>query len=471
MNKPVEHDVGRKVDLVQQQITEYASQLTYESLSADAVQAAKVRILDTFGALMGGFLDESARIARKSAARSPSPDGATIIGTRMKTTADVAAFVNATTSRCVEMNDTYHGPGSHGGHPSDVIMPVLAAAEHAGCSGRELITGVVLAYEIYLRISDTLPVRTGFDATTFSGIAVAIAAGKMLRLTPEQLAHCVSIGVVPSNPLNQGRSNHLSMWKAVAAGAAGRAGVFAALLARDGMHGPHLPFEGRHGWLKQVAKQPFVLAQMGGNGRTFKIEETLLKKRACCATSVSTILAAEKISDAVRNRLDDVEEVLVDTYANSHRACGSEEHHWSPDSRETADHSIPYGVAAAVIDGTITPSSFDEAHLWNPELRGLMQKVKVRVDADFTRDYERHPVWHRSRVTVVLRGGERVVAETGADETDLSTPMTREQIERKFRGVTEGLLGSHSTGDIIRTLWQLEEVENVSVIPPAFLIA
>jgi 2-methylcitrate dehydratase len=261
------------------------------------------------------------------------------------------------------------------------------------------------------------------------------------------------------------------MWKAVAAGAAGRAGVFAALLARDGMHGPHLPFEGKHGWLKQVAKQPFVLAQMGGNGRTFKIEETLLKKRACCATSVSTILAAEKISDAIRHRLDDVEEVLVDTYANSHRACGSEEHHWSPDSRETADHSIPYGVAAAVIDGTITPRSFDEAHLWNPELRGLMHKVKVRVDADFTRDYERHPVWHRSRVTVVLRGGERVVGETGADETDLSTPMSREQIERKFRGVTEGLLGSGSTGDIIKTLWQLEKVENVGVIPPAFLIA
>ncbi len=471
MNKPVEHDVGRKVDRIQQQIVEYAGKLNYESLSSDAAHAAKVRVLDTFGALMGGFLDESSRIARQSAARSPSPDGATVIGTRMKTTPDTAAFVNATTSRCVEMNDTYHGPNSHGGHPSDVIMPVLAAAEYAGCSGREFITGVVLAYEIYLRISDTLPERTGFDCTTFSGIAVAAAAGKMLRLTPEQLEHCVSIGVVPCNPLNQGRSNHLSMWKAVAAGAAGRAGVFAALLARDGMHGPHLPFEGKHGWVKQVAKQPVVLAEMGGNGRAFKIEETLLKKRACCATSVSTILAAENVSGAVRGRIDEVEEVLVDTYANSHRACGSEEHHWNPDSRETADHSIPYGVAATLIDGTVTPRSFDDAHLWNPELRGLMHKVKVRVDADFTRDYERHPVWHRSRVTVVLCDGERIVGETGADETDLSTPMNKEQIERKFRGVTEDLLGSRRVDGIIKMLWQLEDVKNVAAIPPAFLLA
>lgn len=470
MNKPVEHQVVRKVDAIQQQISDYAAGLRYEDLSPQAVNAAKVRILDTFGALMGGFSDDSSRIARKSAARSPCPEGATVIGTRMKTTPDVAAFVNATTSRCVEMNDTYHGPASHGGHPSDVIMPVLAAAEHAGASGRDLILGVILAYEIYLRISDTLPERTGFDCTTFAGIAVAAAAGRMLRLTPQQLWHCVSIGVVPCNPLNQGRSNHLSMWKAVAAGSAGRSGVFAALLARDGMHGPHLPFEGKHGWVKQVAKQPVVLAPMGGTGRSFKIEETLLKKRACCATSVSTILAAEKVSAAVGPRIEEVREVLVDTYANSHRACGSEEHHWNPDSRETADHSIPYGVAAAMIEGTVTPASFDEAHLWDPTLRGLMHKVQVRVDPDFTRDYERHPVWHRSRVTVVMRDGERIVGETGADETDLSTPMNREQIERKFRGVTDDCLGRQRVDGIIDMLWSLEGLGEVAALPAAFVL-
>ena len=471
MNKPAEQDVVRQVDRVQQQIADYAGAINFKSLSPAAVQAAKIRILDTFGSLMGGFFDESSRIARQSAARSPSPGGSTVIGTRMVTTPDTAAFVNATTSRCVEMNDTYHGPDSHGGHPSDVIMPVLAAAEHAGCSGKEFIAGVALAYEIYLRISDTLPERTGFDCTAFSGIAVAAAAGKMLGLTPEQLWHCISIGVVPSNPLNQGRSNHLSMWKAVAAGAAGRAGVFAALLARDGMHGPHLPFEGKHGWVKHVAKQPFKLAEMGGQGRAFKIEETLLKKRACCATSVSTILAAEKVSAAVNTRLAEVKEVLVDTYMNSWRACGSEEHHWNPDSRETADHSIPYGVAATLIDGTVTPRSFDDAHLWSPELRGLMHKVEVKVDEAYTHDYEHHPVWHRSRVTVVMKNGERIIGETGADETDLSTPMNREQIERKFRGVTEDCLGKRRVDGIIETLWKLEDVGNVAALPPAFVIA
>jgi len=471
MNKPVEHGVTRATDSIQKCLTNYACSLDYSRLSPQAIHAAKVRIMDTFGALMGGFFDESSRIARKSAARNPNPQGSTVIGTRMKTSPDIAAFVNATASRCVELNDTYHGPMSHGGHPSDVIMPVLAAAEHAGCSGRELITGVVLAYEVYLRISDTLPQRTGFDCTTFAGIAIATAAGKMLGLSPTQLAHCISIGVVPTNALNQGRSDHLSMWKAVAAGAAGRNGVFAALLARDGMEGPHLPFEGKHGWCKYVAGQPVVLEAMGGTGTTFKIEETLLKKRACCATSVSNILAAEKVSAAVRNRIGDIKQVLVDTYELSHRVCGTGEIHWNPDSRETADHSIPYGVAAALIDGTVTPRSFDDAHLWDPELRALMQKVEVSVDADFTRDYEQHPVWHRSRVTVVTHGGERIVGETGADETDLSTPMSEEQIERKFRGLSEDYLGKRNVDAIVESLWKLEDMENVEAIPPAFVMA
>jgi 2-methylcitrate dehydratase len=371
----------------------------------------------------------------------------------------------------VELNDTYHGPESHGGHPSDVIMPVLAAAEHVGAGGREFITGVVLAYEVNLRISDTLPERTGFDCTTFAGIGIAVGAGKVLGLTPAQMHHCLSMGVVPANAINQGRSDHLSMWKAVAAGAAGRNGVIAALLARDGMEGPHLPFEGKNGWVKQVARQPVAIKALGGAGTPWKIEETLLKKRACCATSVSNILAAEKVAGAVRHRIGDIEQVLVDTYELSYRVCGSGEIHWNPDSRETADHSIPYGVAAALIDGTVTPRSFDEAHLWDPQLRALMQKVQVAVDAEFTRDYEHHPVWHRSRVTVVMRDGERLVGETGADATDLSTPMTREQVEQKFRGLTEDYLGKRRVDAILESLWNLDGVKNVATLPPAFVFA
>ena len=143
-------------DRIQLQLSSYAAGLAYERLDEQTVHAAKVRVIDTFGALVGGFAGEPCRIAREVAVQMPNPRGASVIGTHIKTSPDVAAFVNGTTARYVEMNDVYHWPGSAGGHPSDVLMPIFAAAEHAHASGRDFLTAVVLGYEIYLRMSDAV---------------------------------------------------------------------------------------------------------------------------------------------------------------------------------------------------------------------------------------------------------------------------------------------------------------------------
>ena len=165
-------------DRVQQRLVEYATVITSETIPREAIDAARLRIIDTLGALIGGFFDESCRMARALAAETPHTDGATVIGTRTKTTLDMAAFVNATTARCAEMTDTYHAHGSAGGHPSDMITPLLAVAENMHSTGRDFITAVVLAYEIYLRFSDVFPNRD-FDHTNFCCIGTAVAAGKL----------------------------------------------------------------------------------------------------------------------------------------------------------------------------------------------------------------------------------------------------------------------------------------------------
>src|SRR6202030_3988115 len=120
---------------IQQRLTDYACGLNYDALSPEAIHAARVRIIDTLGALIGGFFGEPCQIARNLAAQMPDPDGATVIGTRMKTTPDMAAFVNGTTARYAEMNDSYHWPGTAHGHASDAITPILAAVEHAHVGG------------------------------------------------------------------------------------------------------------------------------------------------------------------------------------------------------------------------------------------------------------------------------------------------------------------------------------------------
>jgi 2-methylcitrate dehydratase len=456
-------------DTIQSQLSGYAARLRYEDLDAEAIHAAKVRVIDTLGALIGGFFGEASRTARDVAARMPQSQGATMIGTRLVTSPDMAAFVNGTTARYVEMNDVYHWPGSSGGHPSDVLTPVLGVAEYVNASGRDFITALVLAYEVYLRMSDA--VRTpGFDCANFCCMGAALGSGKLLGLSEGQLAECLSMAVVPNNALNQARTGHLSMWKAVAAGQSGRAGVFAALLAQAGMKGPHAPFEGKAGWCNHVAKKSFALETFGGAGTPFKIRDTLIKPRASCATTISSILAAEKAAANLAGP-EHIEKVTVEVYERAKTGMGTGEHHWNPDSRETADHSIPYVVAASLIDRRLTPSSFDEARLWSPELRTLLPKIEVVANEEFTAAYERIPVRHCTRVTVTLRSGERLVGEAGGDKGDLSQPKSDAEIEDKFRALTEGVLGKKRVEAALSALWKIEDAADVSHFPELLVLA
>ena len=468
MDKPVEARVVNKaVDSIQQRLTDYACGLNYDGLSKEAIHAAKVRIIDIFGCLIAGFFGEPCRIVRNLAAQMPNRDGATVIGTRMKTTPDMAAFVNATTARLAEMNDNYHWPGSSHGHTSDVSMPVLAAAEHAQVSGREFITGVVLAYEVFCRISDVAHSK-GFDNTNLACLGTAVGAGKMLGLSPDQLSHCISMAIVPNNILKQVARDHKSMFKSVASGQAGRAGVFAALLARSGMEGPHLPFEGKAGWCEHIAGERFSLNAMGGNGTPFKVEYTQIKTRPAAGGIIACILAAEKV--APLKNIKEVKQVTVEVNKHAKRQAGTSEYAWNPDSWEAADHSIPYNVATTLMNGTVTPRSFKEAHLWNPELRALMQKVEVVENEEFTQAMERQPPEHRTRVTIVTGSGERLVAEAGGDQDDPSAPKSDAQIEEKFRGLTEDVLGTKQVNAILERLWHLEAMQNVAAIPPTFVL-
>ena len=458
----------RKADALQRRLTDYTVALRYETLSPAAAHAARVRVIDTLAALAGGYDGEACAIARRLAARVSDPGGATIFGTPTKTTPEMAAFANATAARYVELNDVYHWPGSAGGHPSDVIMPLMAVAEHARSSGRDLLAAIVIAYEIYLRLSDAIG-RTAFDCANFACLGVAAASAKLMGLAPEQIACALSMAAVPNSVLRQVRTGHLSMWKAVTAGHAGKAGVFAALMAREGMNAPFLPFEGKSGWCDHIAGKRFVLDIMGGNGVSFKIEDTMIKPRSSCATTISSILAAEKVAPRVMKRLGEVERVTVETYERAKIGMGTGEHHWDPDSRETADHSIPYVVAAALMDGAVTPRQFDDEHLASAELRGLLRKIEVVVNDAYTRDYEKLPVVHRSKVNVVMRGGEQLSGEAGGDLGDLAQPKSDAEISRKFLGTAADFLGAGRAQAMLDLLWKLDGLPDVTVVAKGFL--
>ncbi len=461
----------KTVDAVQQRIATYAWKLSYADIPPEVVHIIKSRIVDTMGVLIGGFFGEPCSLGRNVAAAMPNDSGATVLGTRIKTSPDMAAFVNGTTSRYLECNDVYQWPGSAHGHPSDTVAPVFAAAEYLHSSGRELITAVAVAYEIYCRIADVFHNVEDFDTTMFGCLGTAAGAGKLFCGSSEQIAHAISMAVVPNVVLKQIRRGHATMCMNVASGLAGRAGVFAAMLARSGMEGPHLPFEGKAGWCAHVAKEKLLLAQpMGGENAGFRIVDTYLKMRTCMSEMISPVLAAEKIAPVADPA--SIASVVVETNAYAKRAVGTSDNRpiYNPDSREVADHSIPYVIAATLLEGTLTPRSFDDAHLWNPALRALLPKIDVQVSEEFSNAYKRHPREHLARVTVVRSDGKRLVGEAGRDEDALSTPKTDAQISAKFRRLTEDVLGAKRAAAVLDRLWHLDEISDVAELPPLLVL-
>jgi 2-methylcitrate dehydratase len=464
------------VDAIQERLAAYAHALRADAIPAGALHAAIVRVIDTLGAVLGGFDDECNRISRSVAMEVPLATGATLLGTAFKAPADMAAFVNGTTSRSAEINDVYHAPDSKNGHPSDVIMPLLAVAEITHARGRDFLASVILAYEIYLRFATGFSNRA-FDATNFCCIAVAAGSAKLMGLSESQIAEALSMAAVPNGALNQSRTGHLTMWKSVASGQAGRAGVFAAQLAARGMRGAAEPFTGKHGWCAHIARGELKLEAMGGGTTPFRISDTLIKPRMACLHTLAPILAAEKAAAPLRGKLHQISEVLVEVYRASERAvvsvdkAGGTDPHWNPDSRETADHSVPYCVAATLLDGSVNTASFDTAHLTSPVLRSILAVTTLRENTAFTDAYERNPVEYRCRVTVRLNDGQTVVGETGCEHGDLSDTRSDAKIAAKFLSFANARLGGQQAAALLTKLWAIHAMSDVAVLPPMLCFA
>lgn len=449
-------------DEIQARLAEYAAEFSYEALTPQAINTAKTRVIDTLGTLVCGFFAEPCRIARMLAV--PLRDGSTVIGTSIRTTPDLAAFANATAARYVEMTDAYHW-----GHPSDVIMPLLAVAERVGASGRDFIATIVLAYEVYQRMADVT--SKGFDNTNFCLLGAAVGAAKLLSLPATQIAHCISMAAVSNSMLRQVRLGHQSMFKTVATGYMGRAAVQAALMAQAGMEGPSRPFQGEAGWCAHVGGRALKADDivLGGGTVPFKILETRVKMRSSVGTTISSVLAAENIGQL--GRVEDVERIIVEVYRRALDTVGVGSHLWQPESREIADHSIPYVVAVALMDGTVTPRSFDAAHLCNPQLHALMQKIAVVENLEFTSANERTPPEYPTRVTVRRLDGTEVVGTSGGDRKEIAVVYSNDQIADKFRGFTEEYLGATRVNAVLERLWRLEGLSSVVEIPPALCFA
>ena len=399
--------------------------------------------------------------------------GSTIIGTNHKAPPDWTAFANGCAIRYFDYNDTYLS--KEPAHPSDNLAAVFAVAESVGANGKEAITAAAIAYEVQCRFCDAASIRArGWDHPTYGAFSTALAAAKLMKLDPERTRHAVNIAGVNCAAFRQARVGELSHWKGVAFANAARFGVYAALLARAGMTGPAPIFEGQMGFEKQLGVSLGDVATvfdkrkeaMSGKGPASMILKTSIKYWPAEYHSQSAIEAAlflrKEIGDPAK-----IQSVRIESHDASVDIIGSEPEKWKPETRETADHSLPYITAIALIDGEVTDKQFEPQRFTDPEVWKFLENVKVERNAELSALY---PDGVANIVHIDLADGSRLTKRVDYPIGHAKNPLKDSQVEGKFNALVESVLGQERAKKILDLVWKLDEAKNVDELMQALVM-
>lgn len=427
-------------------LVDYTTGLKWDEVSAAARHDAVRRCVDTVGCALGGFNEKTTQIARKLALRATCPEGAHVLGTSMRVAPELAGFANSVASRSLEGNDAYPGGG---GHPSDMILPVFALAQHARAPVRSALEAIVVCYEIHDRLYRVLRLREkGIDHGFYVATAMAAGAAKLLKLDRIRTGNAISLAATANLPLQVARTGVLSMWKGVAGPNAARNGMFAAILAAEGMGGPIAPFEEKHGLWELVG--PHDISPLPEQQQEAILRADYKYYMIEFHSQVPILAALEMLK---RVRPEEIASVEIDTYWFTWSEIGSGAEKWRPRTKETADHSLPYIIAATLVDGEFSERIFEPDRLDDARILSLIDKVAVREDPAFSALF---PTSVPCRMTVTKLDGERHVLELRNPKGHHDNPLTDEELGDKFRSLAARVLDSERIDSILERLWKLE---------------
>ncbi len=447
--------------LLAEKLAHWTHKTKYSDLTADAIHETKRRFIDSLGTALGAYRSKPATIARQTALALPYPGtgGAVVVGTKHRTTPDMAAFANGAHIRYLDYNDTYLS--KEPAHPSDNIAATLATTQAAGRSGKDLILATVIAYEIQCRLCDAASLRdNGWDHVTYGAFSASLAAGKLWGLKPDQLVHAQGLAGVCNIATRQTRTGQISMWKACAFSNACRNAVFAANLARQGFTGPHEIFEGPKGVFNQLTGRKFGV-KLGSKKAGYMINKTYIKFWPAEYHAQSSIDAALRIrkqfmADGYTWR--DIDRLRMESFEAAVSIIGSEKEKWRPTSRETADHSMGYMTIAAFVDGDVTRATFEPKRFKSPKYLKLLDRTTIVEAADLNPGY---PKGIPNRLILKMKDGREYAQTVKYPRGHAGNPMTDDEVEHKFRTLADGVIPARLQTKLLKEMWSLDKAKRV----------
>ncbi|MGH3116001.1 MAG: MmgE/PrpD family protein [Gaiellales bacterium] len=427
---------------------------SWDDLSDVARRELKLRVLDSLGCAFGALGAPPIEAIRAQVDDFGGRPISTLIAGGASAP-DRAALYNGALVRYLDFNDSYFAPGETC-HPSDNLAPVLAAAEYAGASGRDLLVALAVSYQVQCRLSDEAPVRAkGFDHTTQGAYAAAAGVAKALGLGAEQTADAIAIAGTALNALRVTRTGALSQWKGLAYPFTAFGAVEAGFLAARGISGPAEVFEGNKGFMDSIAgafEIDWDDEDLERVGRTF------LKRYNAEIHSQSALEALLELRQAHAFDPAAVARIELETFQVAFDIIGGGEEGGKKEisSKEEADHSLPYLLAAALLDGQVLPDQFAPARIVQPDVQALLRRVDVRPAADLT---ARFPAEHACRLKLHLADGTTLAAEKRDYEGFLTRPMSWERARQKFELLVAPHLEPERAGELADAVRTLDELD------------
>jgi 2-methylcitrate dehydratase len=447
------------MDKTEKQLVDFAHGLAYSDLPKAMVRATKGRMIDSMGCAMAALLAPPVRALRRVAPTVADGDSARLFGTLTRTTPEMAALVNGTMVRYLDMSDAHLRLSS--AHPSDNIPGLMAIAEITGAGGRDLILAIAISYEVQCTFCEFAPShKLGWDQPLAGAPAAALAAGRLLGLDKAQLRDALALSIVPNFATMQTRSGELSMWKCVAGPNAARAGVFAALLAQAGMTGPEDSYEGKYGLWQQAMGQTFEFPiPRKFDKHQFALIRTNIKTYPVRDAIQVPIEAALKL----RAKLDlgNIEALRVDTYASQFAEQVKDQALWTPATRESADHSMPFCVAAALLDGNVTSETFERGRFLDADARAMVERITVEFDDAFEKVA---PATRSCRIVATLRNGKTVTAEHRQTPADIVRGPSDDAFAAKFHTLASRSMEKPARDKMLDMLWKLDKLKHIHPI-------
>lgn len=438
-----------------QKLANFTSSRKFEDLSKEALRELKIRLLDSLGCAIGALEGAPVRRIKDQIEDFGGNPISTLIG-GTKTAPDRASFYNSALVRYLDYNDSYLAKGETC-HPSDNIGSILAAGEYNDIDGKTFLTALGVAYQVHCRLSDVAPVRhKGFDHTVQGAYGCAAGTAYALGLSEEKTSNAIAIASTAYNALRVTRTGNLSNWKGLAFPSTGWTSTHSAFLAMRGVTGPEEVFEGNKGFKDSIAGEFDIDWSKEDLERVTK---TIIKKYNAEIHSQSTLEGLIELKNENEFKAENIEKIVLNTFDVAYHIIGGGEEGGKKNIRtkEEADHSLPYMMAAAILDGNVLPAQYKQDRILRKDIQTLLQKVEVNEKKEYS---DRFPDEEACDITIHFKDGKTLKKVKTDYEGFHSRPASWDFICEKFNNLSKDFVDETMRNKIIL---MVQEFENHNV--------